>query len=173
MSDPEFKLPESLSSKKAAVGLVLGSGLGGFIDSLSDLTSVSYVDIPGLPMSRAPGHAGCLHHGRLSGVELLIAQGRVHLYEGWTAAEAAAPVRLFHELGVETVVLTNAAGIVNANFKPGRWMVLSDHLNLARQSPLSGSSTFIDQSEVYAGTLRELLRGEANELALPPLHLRS
>ena len=160
----EFTLPPALRSVSPVVGLVLGSGLGGFVDSLSDASSWGYAEIPGLPVSSVPGHAGKLHVGRIGGVEIAIAQGRVHLYEGWSACEVAASMRLFYELGISTVVLTNAAGIVNANLKPGRWMLLSDHLNLARQSPLTGSARFIDQTEVYSADLRELLRAESLEL---------
>lgn len=169
MAESEFQLPKELASAKPRIGLVLGSGLGGFVDSLSKTTQFDYSDIERFPVSQVPGHGGILHLGSLSGVELAIAQGRVHVYEGWTAKEVAAPIRLFHELGIETVILTNAAGIVNANFQPGRWMLLSDHLNLARQSPLSGSAQFIDQSLVYSRELRDLLKTEALEEKVKPL----
>lgn len=160
----EFSLPAVvLRSAKPAVGLVLGSGLGGFSDLLKESVSFGYGEI-GLPESTVPGHAGRLHLGRLGGVDIAVAQGRVHLYEGRSAREAAATVRLFHEMGIGTVVLTNAAGIVNANLKPGCWMLVSDHLNLARQSPLTGRADFIDQSEVYSPELRGLLRAESLEL---------
>lgn len=161
----EFTLPAALRSSTPAVGVVLGSGLGGFADALKGAQSFDYADIAGLPVSRVEGHAGRLHLGQLGGVEVAVAQGRVHLYEGWSAKEVAATIRLFHELGIGTVVLTNAAGIVNANLKPGRWMLISDHLNLARQSPLTGSAQFVDQTEVYSKPLRELLRAESLELS--------
>lgn len=160
----EFTFPAALRSSSPAVGVVLGSGLGGFTDSLTGATAYDYAEIGGLPVSQVPGHAGRLHIGHLNGVEVAVAQGRVHLYEGWSAKEVATVIRLFHELGVRSLVLTNAAGIVNANLKPGRWMLLSDHLNLARQSPLTGSAQFIDQTEVYSKELRELLRAESLEL---------
>ncbi len=159
----EFTLPPALQSISPVVGLVLGSGLGGFVESLTEATSWDYAEIEGLPVSRVPGHAGTLHLGKIGGVEIAVAQGRVHLYEGWTAREVASSIRLFHEIGISTVILTNAAGIVNANLKPGRWMLLSDHVNLARQSPLTGSASFVDQTEVYSSDLRELLRAESIE----------
>jgi len=134
------------------------------VDRLEGVTSFPYADIGGLPLGSVPGHAGKLHLGTLGGTGVAVAQGRVHVYEGRSAHEAAAMMRLFHQLGIGTVVLTNAAGIVNANLKPGRWMLISDHLNLAGQSPLTGNPDFIDQSEVYSPALRELLRAENLEL---------
>jgi len=169
MAKAEFKLPEGLASASPKIGIVLGSGLGGFVDSLSETKSFDYADIDEFPVSNVTGHAGKLHIGSLSGVDVAIAQGRVHLYEGWSAGEVAAPIRLLHQLGARTVILTNAAGIVNANFQPGRWMLISDHLNLARQSPLTGSAQFIDQSAVYSRKLRDLLKTEALEGKVKPL----
>lgn len=169
MAEAEFVLPTHAGNTNPEIGLILGSGLGGFVDALTDTQRFSYGEIAGLPRSGVEGHAGKLHLGKLSGVTMAIAQGRVHLYEGWSAAETAAMVRLFHQLGVKTVILTNAAGIVNANFKPGRWMLISDHLNLTRQSPLTGAATFIDQTEVYSRELREMLKTEAAELGSPRL----
>lgn len=161
---PEFALPAALRKARPAVGLVLGSGLGGFADALEDAVSVDYSEIGGLPTSGVPGHAGKLHLGRLGGVPVAVAQGRIHIYEGRSAREAAALARLFHELGADTAVLTNAAGIVNANLRPGGWMLIADHLNLARQSPLTGGPNFVDQSSVYCPELRGLLRAESLEL---------
>lgn len=164
MKKPEFKLPNFANSFTPKIGLVLGSGLGGLADSLSEPVSISYEEIEGLPVSAAPGHAGQLHYGTLGGVEVAVAQGRVHLYEGWPARDVAALTRLFHQIGIQTVILTNAAGIVNANLKPGRWMLIKDHLNLARQSPLTGSAQFVDQTEVYSRGLRELLKAEVSDM---------
>lgn len=161
----EFTLPDTLRSSSPAVGIVLGSGLGGFVDSLSGGKTYQYSELGGLPESKVPGHAGRLHLGKIGGIDVIVAQGRIHLYEGWSAREAASMIRLFDELGVKILILTNAAGIVNANLKPGRWMLISDHLNLTRQSPLSGTAQFIDQSEVYSRELRELLRAESLELS--------
>lgn len=161
----EFALPASLRKLRPRIGLVLGSGLGGFADLLDGAESVPYADIPGLPLSGVPGHAGVLHVGNIGGVEIAVAQGRVHVYEGRSAREAAAMIRLFHEMKVGTVVLTNAAGIVNANLRPGAWMLIADHLNFARQSPLTGGAGFVDQSEVYSRELRELIRAESLEVS--------
>lgn len=163
MPSPEFHLPEKILSASPKVGLILGSGLGSFIDSLSDGSTINYDQIEGLPPSTVPGHAGRLHLGSLGGINVAVAQGRLHCYEGHSAFAAAAPVRLLHQLGVSTLILTNAAGIVNANFKPGRWMLLTDHLNLARLSPLTGSAEFIDQTTSYSRELRELLKAVASD----------
>ena len=163
MSDSTFEIPDSIKKHKPKIGLVLGSGLGGFAELLENHESFDYSEIAGLPESKVPGHEGKLHFGSLGGIELVVAQGRVHVYEGWTAKEVAAGVRVFHELGVSTLILTNAAGIVNANFKPGQWMLMSDHLNLVRQSPLTGDAHFIDQTNVYSPQLRELMKAESRE----------
>ncbi len=164
MADIEFPVPDSLRGLSPKIGIVLGSGLGGFVDAIAPSVSCDYSEIEGLPRSKVAGHAGKFQFGSLGGVELMIAQGRVHIYEGWTAKEAAAQIRFMHQMGVQIVILTNAAGIVNANFKPGRWMLINDHLNLARQSPLTGSASFIDQSTVYTESLRVLLKAEHIEL---------
>ena len=162
----EFNLPSPLRDLAPKVGLVLGSGLGSFAERIEASSKIEYGEIEGLPASRVPGHEGTLYSGKLSGVEVIVARGRVHCYEGWSAREASSLVRLFHQLGVSVIVLTNAAGIVNANFKPGKWMMLSDHINLTGQSPLTGTSSFIDQSSVYSKPLRVLIREMAMELGL-------
>lgn len=165
MSFSEFTLPAALSDWKETprIGIVLGSGLGGFVGLLENTVSVDYDDIERLPTSGVEGHVGKLHVGELAGVPVAIAQGRVHTYEGWSAREAASTVRLFHQLGACTILLTNAAGIVNPDFSPGKWMLINDHLNLARLSPLSGGAQFVDQTEVYDVGLRRILHSEAEE----------
>lgn len=168
-SPAEFSVPKSLAKCRPGIGLVLGSGLNTVAESLSVTDTIPYSEIEGLPQSAVPGHEGCFHIGKVDGVEIVIASGRVHLYEGWTAREVASHVRFMHQLGVETLILTNAAGIVNANFKPGSWMLVSDHINLARQSPLTGSPHFIDQTHVYSRDLRELFLSESTELDIPRL----
>jgi len=170
MIDSPFELPPSIKKHQPQVGLVLGTGLGGFVDLLENHESFDYSEIKGLPESKVPGHEGKLHFGTLGGVNLVVAQGRVHVYEGWSAKEVAAGIRVFHELGVSTVILTNAAGIVNANFKPGQWMLISDHLNLVRQSPLTGGAHFIDQTHLYSLPLRELMKAESRETGSAKLY---
>ena len=142
-------------------GIVLGSGLGAFVDELEVLASTPYADIPGLPQSKVPGHAGRFVFGRLGQTTVLVASGRVHLYEGWTAHEITAHVRWMHARGIRHLVLTNAAGTANREFSPGHWMMLSDHLNLTGTSPLLGGPNFIDMSEVYSPSLRGRFRDAA------------
>lgn len=147
-------------------GIVLGSGLGSFVERLEVLTSVPYSEIEGLPQSKVPGHAGHFVFGRLGGKVVLVAAGRVHLYEGWRASEVAAHVRWMHDRGLHRLVLTNAAGTINPDFTPGSWMVLSDHINLTGTSPLFGGPNFIDMSEVYSRVARERTRQVAIALGL-------
>lgn len=156
-------LPDVLSAFRPRAALVLGSGLGGFADACQRLFEVSYAEVPGLPESKVPGHAGKFVGAELGGVPLLLAMGRVHYYEGHSARQVAAHVRLMASLGPEVLFLTNAAGTLNRDFAPGGWMMLSDHLNLTAVSPLAGGPNFHDMSEVYDARLRGLFRGLAAE----------
>lgn len=135
-------------------GLVLGSGLGSFVERMEILDSVPYAEIPGLPASSVAGHAGRFVFGRVGGTIIVAAQGRVHLYEGKSAAEVTANVRWMKSIGVKKLVLTNAAGTANPAFHPGTWMMLNDHLNLTHTTPLLGGPNFFDMSEVYSKALR-------------------
>ena len=164
-SAPEFPdLPSPLASFRPRLALVLGSGLGGFADGCEKLFEVAYGEVPGLPCSRVPGHAGRFVGARLGGTELLLAMGRVHFYEGHTAREVAAHTRLMASLGIDTLILTNAAGTMNPAFAPGEWMMLSDHLNLTAASPLAGGPNFVDLTEVYDGRLRTQFRALSSGL---------
>lgn len=136
-------------------GIVLGSGLGGLTEQLREEAVVPYAELEGVPVSRVPGHAGQFVFGSLGTTPVVVAQGRVHLYEGWSAREVTAAVRWMAERGVQHLVLTNAAGSLNPDFPPGSWMILRDHLNLTGTSPLSGSPHFLDMTEVYSRRLRD------------------
>jgi len=142
-------------------GLVLGSGLATLADCATVAGTFRYEDFPELPRSRVEGHAGRYAIVRFSGVPVLVAQGRVHLYEGRTAQEVTAGIRLIAACGVKRLILTNAAGTLNPQFPPGDWMMLSDHLNLTGTSPLIGGPNFIDMSTVYSATLRSRLMAAA------------
>jgi len=135
-------------------GLVLGSGLGGLVERITEADAVSYAEIEGLPQSHVAGHAGEFVFGILGGVPIVAARGRVHLYEGWSGTEVTAHVRWMAERGIRRLVLTNAAGSCNTHFSPGSWMMLEDHLNLTGTSPLLGGPNFFDMSEVYSKGLR-------------------
>ncbi|MEQ1861212.1 MAG: purine-nucleoside phosphorylase [Chthoniobacteraceae bacterium] len=144
-------------------GIVLGSGLGSFVDEIAVTASVPYSEVEGLPQSKVPGHAGRFVFAEVSGTPVLVAAGRVHLYEGWSAQEVTAHVRWMAERGIRRLVLTNAAGTANRDFAPGTWMMLNDHLNLTGTSPLLGGPNFIDMSEVYSRKLRDLFSAVARE----------
>lgn len=162
----KFILPKSLLECGAETAIVLGSGLGPFAEAVPHVAEVNFSEIEGLPVSKVPGHAGRFVVAELGGKPLLIAQGRVHLYEGWSAQEVVRSIVLMHGMGIRKLVLTNAAGTVNENFLPGSWMMLSDHLNLTGQSPLRGGANFVDLSEVYSLRLRERFREAARELGV-------
>jgi purine-nucleoside phosphorylase len=158
----------------ASIGLVLGSGLGGWADRLTDAVAVPYDRIPGIPTSTVHGHAGRLVFGRCGGVPVIALQGRVHTYEGHDLARAAFPARVLCALGCQVLVLTNAAGGVDPTLTPGQIVVLSDHLNLLGGSPLKGPNEetlgprFPDMTEAYAKRWRALAKeaGQAVGMSL-------
>ncbi|MGH9504887.1 MAG: purine-nucleoside phosphorylase [Terriglobales bacterium] len=144
------------------VGLVLGSGLGGFADELAEATRIPYTNIPFFPRSTAVGHAGQLVIGQAAGVPVAAMQGRVHLYEGYPAKDVAFPMRVFDCMNIRSVILTNAAGGINLEYKQGALVVLTDHINLQGQNPLAGPNDerfgprFPDMSQAYWKPYREL-----------------
>ena len=151
-----------------AVGLILGSGLGGLADTVQASASVPYADIPGFPRSTAPGHTGRLVVGVLEGKPVVAMVGRVHLYEGYAPRDVTFGVRLMAALGVRTLIVTNAAGGVNIDFHPGTLMVIADHINLMGHNPLVGPNDkaigprFPDMSEAYTPALRRLAHDVAD-----------
>ena len=148
-------------------GIVLGSGLGAIVDAIELRARLLYSEIPEMPISKVPGHAGQFLFGRLAGREVVVAQGRVHLYESHSAAAVTAGVRFLAERGVRRLILTNAAGTLNADFAPGSWMMLSDHLNLTGTSPLLGGANFLDLSAAYSPALRDSFHKAAAALDIP------
>ena len=152
------------------IALVLGSGLGAFADEFEQATRIPYSNIPHFPRSTAIGHAGQLVIGAMEGVEVAGMQGRVHLYEGYSAQEVAFPIRVFARMGVKAVILTNAAGGIRKEFTQGRLVVISDHINLQGVSPLSGPNEesfgprFPDMSVAYDRKFRELALAEGRLL---------
>jgi len=137
------------------VGLVLGSGLGGFADDLADVETFAYDTIPHFPVSSVEGHSGKLVVGRAGETPVCVMAGRVHAYEGYSATDVVFPARVLGSLGIETLILTNAAGAVNTTYQPGELMIMSDHLNLTGMSPLVGPELpelghrFTDLSQSY------------------------
>ena len=148
-------------------GIVLGSGLGAVVEAVEVKACVPFGAVAELPVSKVPGHAGQFVFGQLAGHDVVVAQGRVHLYECHSAAAVAAGVRFLAERGVQRFVLTNAAGTLNPAFAPGGWMMLSDHLNLTGTSPLLGGPHFLDLSDAYSPALRAAFREAARVLGLP------
>jgi purine-nucleoside phosphorylase len=156
----------------ARIALVLGSGLGGFAEEFTDSVSLPYSEIPGFVSSTAQGHVGSLVVGKVEGIPVLAMQGRVHYYEGYSLEEVTLPVRTFKLLGVNTLILTNAAGGIDVQLTQGALMVISDHLNLMGVNPLRGRNDdrlgprFPDMTEVYARELQELATEEARALGI-------
>jgi purine-nucleoside phosphorylase len=151
-----------------AVGIVLGSGLGALGDQLEQ--RIPYGDLPGMPVSTVPGHAGNLRIGRIDGVGVACLQGRVHLYEGNDADAVVFGVRLLAALGCKSVILTNAAGGIAQGLAPGDRMLVTDHLNLTGCNPLAGPGgpeRFIDMSHAYDPHLAELCRTAARDTRTP------
>ena len=160
------KLEESASyiRKKAGderieIAIVLGSGLGDIADEIEDAVIIDYHDIPHFPVSTVPGHKGRLVIGNLSGRRVMCMQGRFHYYEGYSMDEVVYPVRTMRMLGVDSLFLTNAAGCVNRDWKPGDLMIITDHIKLVAESPLRGINPdalgprFFDMSNTYDRTL--------------------
>ncbi|KAM9854927.1 purine nucleoside phosphorylase 6 [Aulostomus maculatus] len=154
------------------VAIICGSGLGGLADLLEDNIAFRYKDIPGFPTSTVPGHAGQLVFGRLQGRECVCMQGRFHFYEGYNMYTVTYPVRVFSLMGVETLIVTNAAGGVNGSYDVGDIMLIKDHINMpgfAGQNPLCGYNDdrfgvrFPCMSDAYDRDLRALARQTAQE----------
>lgn len=158
---------------EAKVGMVLGSGLGDFADMLSQPRTMPFSEIPGFVRSTVSGHAGSLSVGELSGHRLLVMRGRFHYYEGYSAQEITLPIRVMRALGVETVILTNAAGAVNTDFAAGDLMLITDFLNLSGVNPLRGENLddfgqrFPDMSFAMTPALQQLARDCAARLGIP------
>ncbi|MCR8642373.1 purine-nucleoside phosphorylase [Paenibacillus sp. N1-5-1-14] len=152
---------------KPTIGMILGSGLGVLAELVENPTTVSYDKIPHFPVSTVEGHAGELVIGEIKGKQVIIMKGRFHPYEGYGADVVSFPVRVMKELGVETLIVTNAAGGVNTDFEVGDLMVISDHLNMMFRNPLIGPNDkdlgvrFPDMSEAYSKRLRALAHGVA------------
>jgi purine-nucleoside phosphorylase len=163
---------ESRTELRPRIGVVLGSGLGAFADSLSGAVCIPYAEIPGFPISTAIGHAGRLVIGSHAGVPLAVMQGRVHLYEGYSGREVIFPMRVLGRLGIRAAILTNAAGGVNLEYKQGCLVVMTDHINLQGTNPLVGPNDdrfgvrFPDMTFGYHKPYREMALEEGSRLRL-------
>lgn len=160
----------SQSSLRPRIGLVLGSGLGSFAEELSEALRIPYTTIPFFPRSTAIGHAGQMVIGYLGRIPLAVMQGRVHLYEGYSARQVAFPVRVLARVGIQALVLTNAAGGINLEYKQGAVVLIRDHINLQGLNPLVGPNDdrlgerFPDMTQAYGKRYRQLAQRAAQKL---------
>jgi purine-nucleoside phosphorylase len=160
------------TSLRPRIALVLGSGLGGFADSLTDAARIPYAEIPAFPQSTAIGHAGQMVIGKSGGVPVAAMQGRVHLYEGYSAQQVTFPIRVFGRMGIRAVILTNAAGGINLSYSQGALVLIRDHINLQGENPLVGANDngfgvrFPDMTHAYAKEYRAIARAEATKQGL-------
>ncbi len=164
------------TARKPKVGMILGSGLNGLAEAVEKADLIPYADIPNYPVSTVEGHTGRLVIGTLEGQEVLVMQGRAHFYEGYTMAQVGFPVRVMQVLGIETLIVTNAAGGLNLSYRPGDVMIISDHINLlgmAGQNPLYGPNIdklgprFPSMNNAYDPRLRAIAREAALKAGIP------
>ena len=157
--------------KKISTAVVLGSGLGAFADTLENAVVIPYEDIPNFAVSTVQGHAGRLVLGEVDGIPVAVQQGRFHYYEGWDMEQVTFPVRVFGMLGIRNLILTNAAGSLNADMRPGSLMLIADHINMLGANPLRGKNDerfgprFPDMTEVYDREFQEITNEEAAAMA--------
>ncbi len=172
LADEAAQLIRQRSPLQPNIGLVLGSGLGGFADSLTEAVRVPYAEIPSFPQSTAIGHAGRMVIGRAGEIPVAAMQGRVHQYEGYSAQQVAFPIRVFGRMGIKSVILTNAAGGINLSYSQGALVLLRDHINLQGANPLVGPNDdrfgvrFPDMTHTYSRAYRQIAREEAAKLNL-------
>lgn len=178
MSDLYQKLETCLASVRAKtdfkpeVAMILGSGLGDYADEIQIETTIEYTDIEGFPTSTVAGHKGRFVFGYVDEVPVVIMQGRVHYYEGYPMADVVLPTRLMGMMGAKKLILTNAAGGANHEFKPGDFMLITDHIATAVPNPLIGKNIdqlgvrFPDMSEVYSSRMRAIVKEEAEKLGI-------
>lgn len=163
---------QTRSALRPKIGLVLGSGLGAFANSLESAVRIPYGEIPGLPTSTAIGHAGELVLGSLKGVDLAVMSGRFHLYEGYKPQQVVAGIRLFKAMGIQYLVLTNAAGGIDVSYGKGALVLISDQINLQGANPLCGPNDnslgprFPDMTYAYSPRLRALAAQVGAELGI-------
>jgi len=144
------------------IAIVLGSGLGGFAKSVNGV-QIPYSDIPGFKTSTVEGHKGSLLFGEISGKKIVVMQGRIHLYEGYSPFDITYPIKIFKKLGVKTLILTNAAGSLKKDMPPSSLMLIKDHINFTARNPLTGKNDdtlgqrFPDMSDIYTKELRNLV----------------
>ena len=158
---------------RPTIALVLGSGLGDYADTLENAVKIPYSEIPNFPQPTVEGHTGAFVFGEKQGKPVVVAQGRVHYYEGLPMQEITLPIRVLSAIGIKTLVLTNAAGGVNLTYQPGTLMLMSDHINFSGANPLIGPNLekfgprFPDVSDLYTAAIREKIKTKAAENNIP------
>jgi purine-nucleoside phosphorylase len=156
----------------AETAIVLGSGLNSVVGDTTDDQLIPYSEFSEIPQPSVPGHAGRFILGQIDNARVVFAQGRVHLYEGFSARAVTSIVRVLAAAGIKQLILTNAAGLLNPKFKPGEWMMIIDHINLTGTSPLVGDvvatavpgGRFLDLTEAYSPRLREKFKNAARKI---------
>ena len=163
---------KDIINEELEIGIILGSGLGSLASEVTNAKVISYSDIPNFPVSTVQGHAGQFVVGDLCGKKVIMMQGRFHYYEGNPMSVTALPVYVMKELGIKTLIVTNAAGGVNTQFKPGNLMIIKDHINFSGVNPLIGENDdeigprFPDMSVAYSRELTEVVKKAAKEVAV-------
>lgn len=173
MQEAAMYITSRIGNDPVQIGMVLGSGLGGLAEELQDAIAISYKDIPYFPVSTVFGHKGRLVVGNLEGKRVMCMQGRFHYYEGYGMDQVVFPIQVMHALGINNLLVTNAAGGVNTSYKPGDLMLITDHLKLIADSPMRGPNydslgeRFFDMTNAYDKKLSALAREEAKRLGIP------
>ncbi|HZQ93793.1 MAG TPA: purine-nucleoside phosphorylase [Candidatus Sulfotelmatobacter sp.] len=172
LADDAAKLILGRTPLRPRIGLVLGSGLGAFADTLTESVKIPYSEIPAFPQSTAIGHTGRLVIGNAGQIAVAAMQGRVHQYEGYSAQQVAFPIRVFARMGIHAVILTNAAGGINLGYSQGALVLIRDHINLQGTNSLVGPNDdslglrFPDMTHAYSRPFREIAREEAAKLGI-------
>ena len=154
-------------------GIILGSGLGGLVDIIDVKLEIPYTEIPNFPVSTVEGHSGALIYGEIEGKKVVAMQGRFHFYEGWDIDEVTFPVRVMKFLGIDNLIVSNASGGVNPNFKVGDIMIIKDHINMMPNHPLRGANDerlgprFVDMHEPYNLKMIALVEDIAKQKNIP------
>ena len=163
---------KSSVKRNPKIGVILGSGLGGLVNSMENKEYIDYKDIPNFPQVTVSGHDGRLVFGNINGVEVVAMQGRFHYYEGYTMKEVAYPVYVMKMMGIDKLIVTNACGGINTSFEPGTLMLITDFINLVSDSPLRGKNDerfgprFPDMSEPYKLEFIEMAKNVAKDLGI-------
>ncbi len=166
------KFLESKGVKHPEIGIILGTGLGKLAESVQPIEVISYDEIPHFPVSTVESHHGRLIYGELEGKKVLAMQGRFHYYEGYSGTQITFPVRVMHAAGIKHLLISNAAGTVNPNFKKGELMLIDDHINMIPDNPLRGQNDerfgprFPDMSQPYSKELNSMIKQIASDLGL-------